>query len=122
VFGDPFQGAKIRGYNGEIVTYCNAGDNVCTGNFEVTASHLSYSTGPAVSAFNRLANAYHARKGAGGGPAVSSDGGDSSDAGGDSGPVLGKGKGKGPGKGGAPKFGKGKGMGGAGRTVLDLTD
>jgi hypothetical protein len=65
VFGDPFQGAKIKGYNGEIVTFCNAGDNVCTGNFEVTASHLSYSTGSSISAFHRLSTAYFSRKGSG---------------------------------------------------------
>jgi hypothetical protein len=73
VFGDPFQGAKIKGYNGEIVTFCNAGDNVCTGNFEIAPSHLSYSGGSAVSAFNRLASAYHAKKGSGA-PAAASHG------------------------------------------------
>ncbi|KAF2670878.1 alpha/beta-hydrolase, partial [Microthyrium microscopicum] len=41
-FGDPFQGAKIKGYSGPIVTYCNAGDGVCTGNFELAGSHLAY--------------------------------------------------------------------------------
>jgi hypothetical protein len=42
VFGDPFEGAKIKGYDGPILTYCNAGDSVCTGNFVISASHLSY--------------------------------------------------------------------------------
>jgi len=43
VFGDPFQGAKIKGYKGPIYTYCKNGDGVCTGNFEISPSHLSYS-------------------------------------------------------------------------------
>jgi len=42
VFGDPFQGASIKGYNGPIITYCKKGDGVCGGNFEISASHLSY--------------------------------------------------------------------------------
>jgi hypothetical protein len=42
VFGDPFQGAPIKGYSGPIVTYCNDGDFVCTGNFVVGTAHLSY--------------------------------------------------------------------------------
>jgi hypothetical protein len=41
-FGDPFNGAPIKGYNGPIEILCNADDNVCTGNFEAAASHLSY--------------------------------------------------------------------------------
>jgi hypothetical protein len=35
-------GAKVKGYTGPILTYCNAGDSVCTGNFVVSASHLTY--------------------------------------------------------------------------------
>jgi hypothetical protein len=96
VFGDPFQGAKIKGYNGEIVTYCNAGDYVCTGNFEISASHLSYSTGAATSQFNRLAAAYHSRKGGVPVPAAATI---DASSGGDAAPATPKG----------PKGGKGKG-------------
>jgi hypothetical protein len=41
-FGDPFQGAKIKGYDGPIHTYCKTDDGVCTGNFVVGLAHLSY--------------------------------------------------------------------------------
>lgn len=41
-FGDPFNGAPIKGYNGPIAIFCNSGDGVCTGNFELAGSHLSY--------------------------------------------------------------------------------
>jgi len=41
-FGDPFQGSKVKGWNGPIATYCNRGDYVCTGNFELAPSHISY--------------------------------------------------------------------------------
>ncbi|KAF2399999.1 cutinase-domain-containing protein [Trichodelitschia bisporula] len=52
VFGDPFNGAPIKGYSGPIKTYCAAGDQVCTGNFIIGAAHLAYvgtSTSQAVS-------------------------------------------------------------------------
>ena len=58
MFGDPFQGAPIKGYNGPILTYCKTGDGVCTGNFEISASHLSYGggdTGQAIAAMKRIA-------------------------------------------------------------------
>src|SRR5580693_5495174 len=42
-FGDPFNGANIAGYNGPIAIFCRKGDGVCTGNFEVAASHMAYS-------------------------------------------------------------------------------
>lgn len=42
VFGDPFQGSPIKGYNGPIETFCNEGDSVCTGNFELRPAHMSY--------------------------------------------------------------------------------
>lgn len=42
-FGDPFQGASIKGYSGPIETYCKPGDGVCGGNFELSGAHLSYS-------------------------------------------------------------------------------
>jgi len=41
-FGDPFNGAPIKGYKGPIAIFCNHGDGVCTGNFELAGSHLSY--------------------------------------------------------------------------------
>jgi hypothetical protein len=41
-FGDPFQGAPIKGYTGPITTYCKVADGVCGGNFELSAAHLSY--------------------------------------------------------------------------------
>jgi hypothetical protein len=41
-FGDPFQGAPIKGYNGPIETFCKVNDGVCGGNFELSAAHLSY--------------------------------------------------------------------------------
>jgi len=58
VFGDPFQGASIKGYNGPILTYCKKGDGVCGGNFEISASHLSYGggdTSQAIAAMKRIA-------------------------------------------------------------------
>ena len=42
VFGDPFNGAPIKGYSGPIQTYCAQGDDVCEGEFEITAAHLAY--------------------------------------------------------------------------------
>ncbi|TID26984.1 hypothetical protein E2P81_ATG01443 [Venturia nashicola] len=54
VFGDPFQGAPIKGYNGPIITYCNEGDYVCTGNFVVGAAHLSYTGSTAMAAIREL--------------------------------------------------------------------
>lgn len=41
-FGDPFQGAPIKGYTGPVVTYCKIDDGVCGGNFELSTAHLSY--------------------------------------------------------------------------------
>jgi len=41
-FGDPFNGSPVKGWNGPIKIFCNSGDGVCTGNFELAASHLSY--------------------------------------------------------------------------------
>ncbi|KAF2415659.1 alpha/beta-hydrolase [Tothia fuscella] len=41
-FGDPFQGAPIKGYTGPIKTFCKIDDGVCGGNFELSAAHLSY--------------------------------------------------------------------------------
>lgn len=58
VFGDPFQGASIKGYKGPILTYCKSGDGVCTGNFEISASHLSYGGNDitqAIAAMKRIA-------------------------------------------------------------------
>jgi len=47
-WGDPFQGAPIKGYSGPILTYCASGDAVCTGNFVIGATHLAYSAGTTV--------------------------------------------------------------------------
>jgi hypothetical protein len=41
-FGDPFNGAPIKDYNGPIEILCNKNDYVCTGNFELAPAHLSY--------------------------------------------------------------------------------
>lgn len=41
-FGDPFQGAPIKGYTGPIETFCKVADGVCGGNFELSTAHLSY--------------------------------------------------------------------------------
>jgi len=41
-FGDPFSGSPIKGWNGPIKVFCNSGDTVCGGNFEIAAGHLSY--------------------------------------------------------------------------------
>jgi hypothetical protein len=44
-FGDPFNGAPIKGYKGPIEIYCKPDDGVCSGNFELKGAHLSYQTG-----------------------------------------------------------------------------
>jgi len=41
-FGDPFSGSPIKGWSGPIKVFCNSGDTVCGGNFEIAGSHLSY--------------------------------------------------------------------------------
>lgn len=49
VFGDPFNGASIKGFPKDgIKTFCNAGDGVCSGKFSITAAHLSYTVGPQI--------------------------------------------------------------------------
>lgn len=48
VWGDPFQGAPIKGYSGPILTYCASGDDVCTGNFVIGFTHLAYAAGSTV--------------------------------------------------------------------------
>ncbi|TID25809.1 hypothetical protein E2P81_ATG03598 [Venturia nashicola] len=53
-FGDPFQGAKIKGYDGPILTYCNEGDAICTGNFDISAAHLAYTGSTAQTAIKEL--------------------------------------------------------------------
>jgi hypothetical protein len=53
-FGDPFQGAPIKGYTGPIHTFCNDGDYVCTGNFVVGAAHLSYTGSVAAQAIREM--------------------------------------------------------------------
>lgn len=54
VFGDPFQGAPIKGYTGPIHTFCNTGDFVCTGNFVVGVAHLSYTGSVATQAMAEM--------------------------------------------------------------------
>jgi len=41
-FGDPFNGSTVKGWSGPISVFCNTGDGVCSGNFELAGSHLSY--------------------------------------------------------------------------------
>jgi hypothetical protein len=46
VFGDPFNGAPIKGYpTSKIKTYCIASDDVCGGEFSIGIGHLSYTFG-----------------------------------------------------------------------------
>jgi len=46
VFGDPFNGATIKGFPKEnIKTFCSAADGVCSGQFSITAAHLAYAGG-----------------------------------------------------------------------------
>ncbi|KAL9107092.1 MAG: hypothetical protein Q9227_007958 [Pyrenula ochraceoflavens] len=54
VFGDPFDGAPIKGYNGPVQTYCAAGDEVCDGEFEISAAHLSYAVTDIIPAANYI--------------------------------------------------------------------
>lgn len=56
-FGDPFNGAPIKGYSKPIQTYCAQGDEVCDGEFEISLAHLSYGgidTTEAVAYINNL--------------------------------------------------------------------
>jgi hypothetical protein len=41
-FGDPFNGAKIRGWNGPIKIFCRPTDAVCGGEFKIGAGHMAY--------------------------------------------------------------------------------
>jgi cutinase len=51
VFGDPFNGAPVKGIpRDRVKTFCNAGDGVCGGSFTITASHLSYTMNGDISA------------------------------------------------------------------------
>lgn len=43
-FGDPFNGAQIKGWTGPILTFCRPTDGVCEGNFKIGGAHLSYSS------------------------------------------------------------------------------
>ncbi|KAF2667083.1 cutinase-domain-containing protein [Microthyrium microscopicum] len=43
VYGDPFNGAKVKGWDGPIKTFCRESDAVCTGAFKIGTAHLSYS-------------------------------------------------------------------------------
>lgn len=43
VFGDPFNGAPIKGVPKEkLKIFCNPGDGVCNGKFAISAAHMSY--------------------------------------------------------------------------------
>lgn len=56
-FGDPFNGAPIKGYSKAIQTYCAQGDEVCDGLFQISLAHLSYvgvDTTEAVAYINNL--------------------------------------------------------------------
>jgi len=45
LFGDPFNGAAVKGMPQERVkTWCAAGDGVCSGLFQIGVAHLSYGT------------------------------------------------------------------------------
>jgi hypothetical protein len=48
------QGAPIKGYSGPILTYCNSGDSVCTGNFVVSSAHLAYTGSVAQEAIREI--------------------------------------------------------------------
>jgi len=49
VFGDPFNGASIKGFPQEgIKTFCAASDGVCKGQFVIGLAHLSYASGPGI--------------------------------------------------------------------------
>jgi len=53
LFGDPFNGADVKGIpKSQIKTWCNSGDGVCKGAFQIGAAHLAYvgsSTSQAIS-------------------------------------------------------------------------
>ncbi|QDS78038.1 hypothetical protein FKW77_003109 [Venturia effusa] len=50
VFGDPFNGASIKGFPSDgIKTFCNPSDGVCKGEFKISLGHLSYATGGSIS-------------------------------------------------------------------------
>jgi len=43
LFGDPFNGADVKGIPASNVkTWCNSGDGVCKGQFQIGAAHLAY--------------------------------------------------------------------------------
>jgi hypothetical protein len=42
-YGDPFNGAPVKGWNGPIKTFCRSSDAVCTGQFKIGTAHLAYS-------------------------------------------------------------------------------
>ena len=47
-WGDPFNGSKVKGYNGPIKVFCMAEDAVCEGRFKLGLQHLAYSFSPDV--------------------------------------------------------------------------
>jgi cutinase len=59
VFGDPFNGAPIKGFPSErLKIFCNAGDGVCDGKFAISAAHMSYggTIGEATKAMQQFAS------------------------------------------------------------------
>lgn len=70
-FGDPFNGAPIKGYSGPIAIFCNKGDGVCTGNFELATSHLSYGMDTSAGLGQKKLLEFAAKVGGSGGGAAS---------------------------------------------------
>jgi hypothetical protein len=38
----PYQGASIKDYDDRTASFCNSGDDIYTGNFEIVESYVSY--------------------------------------------------------------------------------
>jgi Cutinase len=60
MFGDPMNGSVIKGFpSSKIITYCKSGDEVCQGEFNIKATHLTYGTevGSAVKAIKEALDA-----------------------------------------------------------------
>jgi cutinase len=47
LFGDPFNGAPVKGIpNEKIKVFCDKSDGVCQGKLQITLGHMSYNTSP----------------------------------------------------------------------------